>query len=139
MVIRSANQQIRATKERLAVPSALGVVLLFNEGNPLHAISPQHYGCLLGEAIQKPKSGDRRFPHIQGGVYFSFGTIQTFDQQTGEYMPFWLAAQVLGDSVGEIKHFQDDLKTGWYQYIEKMTGGQVVGYHRETGWPSHQG
>jgi hypothetical protein len=80
-IIRDANRQIRATKERLCIPSAYGVVLIFNEGNLLHATAPQYFVLLAGQAIQKPQSGERRFPHIQGLVYFSFGTVQTFDEQ----------------------------------------------------------
>jgi hypothetical protein len=91
---------------------------------------------LVGEVIQKPQSsGDRRFPHIQGMVYFSFRTIETFDEQTQKYRPFWLPAQVRGDAVEEVKRFQDDLKQGWCQYIERMSGVPVVSHHRETGWP----
>jgi len=111
------------------------VVLIFNEGNPLHAAGPQHYARLAGEVIQKPKSGGRRFPNIQGMVYFSFGTVETFDDQTQQRMPFWLPAQVRGDSVEEVKRFQDDLKLGWYQHIEHMIGAPVISHHRETGWP----
>jgi hypothetical protein len=133
-LIRDANRQIRATKARLSLPSAHGVVLLFNEGNPLHAASPQHFGRLVGEVIQKPRSGERRFPHIQGIIYFSL-RVPSFDEQTQKRMPFWFPAQVQGDSVEEIKHFQEDLKRGWYQYIEIMSGAAVVSHHRETGWP----
>ncbi len=134
-IIRDANKQIRATKERLCIPSAHGVVLIFNEGNPLHAASPQHFARLMGEVIQKPLSGERRFPHIQGMVYFSFRTIETFDEQTRKYMPFWLPAQVRGDAVEEVKRFQDDLKVGWWQYVERMSGVPVLSHYRETGWP----
>jgi hypothetical protein len=134
-IIRDANKQIRATKERLSVPLAHGVVLIFNEGNSLHAASPQHFARLVGEVIQKPYSGERRFPHIQGMVYFSFRTIETFDEQTQKYMPFWLPAQVKGNAVEEVKRFQDDLRLRWWQYVERMSGVPVVGHHRETGWP----
>jgi hypothetical protein len=133
-LMRDANRQIRATKERLSIPSAHGVVLIFNEGNPLHAVSPQHFARLAGEVIQKPQAGERRFPHLNGMVYFSFRTVETFDEQTQKYMSFWLPAQVRDDSVEEIKRFQDDLKRGWYRYIEKMSG-VVFSHHRETGWP----
>jgi hypothetical protein len=133
--IRDANKQIRATKERLSIPSAHGVVLIFNEGNPLHAASPQDFARLAGEVIQKPNSAERRFPHIQGMVYFSFRTIETFDEQTQEYMPFWLPAQVRGDAVEGVKRFQDDLKLGWCQYVERMSGVPVVTHQRETDWP----
>jgi hypothetical protein len=136
-LIRDANRQIRATKERLSIPSAHGVVLIFNEGNSLHAIGPQHFALLAGKVIQKPQAGERRFPHIQGLIYFSLDTIETFDEQTQKYMPFWLPAQVRGDSVEDIRHFQDDLKKGWYQWIEKMRGAPVVSHHRETGWPDN--
>jgi len=134
-IIRDANKQIRATKERLCIPSAHGVVLIFNEGNPLHAASPKHFARLVGKVIQKPCSGERRFPHIQGMVYFSFQTIETFDEQTQKYMPFWLPPQVRGDAVEAVKRFQDDLKVGWCQYVERMSGVPIVSHHRETGWP----
>lgn len=134
-MIRGANKQIRATKERLSDPSAHGVVLIFNESDPLHAASPQHFARLVGEVIQKPHSGERRFPHIQGMVYFSFRTIETFDEQTQKYMSIWLPAQVRGDTVREVKRFQYDLGLGWRQYVERMSGVPVVNHHRETGWP----
>lgn len=134
-LIRDANQQIRATKEHLSVPAAPGVVLLFNGGNPLHAHSLQHFMRLVGEVIQKPDGGARRFPHIHGAIYFSFGAVEVFDNQTQKCMPFWFPAQVSGDSVAAVVRFQDDLKTGWCQYIERETGVPVVRHHRETGWP----
>lgn len=134
-LIRVANQQIRATKGHLGVPSAHGVVLLYNEGNPLHAHSLQDFMRLVGQVIQKPDGGARRFPHIHGAIYFSFGAVEVFDDRTQEYMPFWFPAQVSGDSVDAVKRFQDDLKTGWYRYIERETDVPVVSHHRETGWP----
>jgi hypothetical protein len=134
-LVRHANQQICATKEHLSVPSAHGVVLLFNEGNPLHAHSLQDYMRLVGNVIQKPDGGARRFPHIDGVIYFSLGTVEVFDEQTQSYMPFWFPAQVSGDSVAEVRRFQDDLKKGWYQHVERKTGAPVVSHHRETGWP----
>jgi hypothetical protein len=135
-IVRDANRQIRATKARLATPSAMGIILIFNEGNRLHAASPQHFGQLAGEVIQKPLIGERRFPHIQGMVYFSFRRIETFDEQTQRFMSIWFPAQVRGDSVNETKQFQDDLKRGFYEYVERTTGSPVVAHHRETGWPA---
>jgi len=134
-IVRDANEQIRATKKRLSIPLAHGVVLIFNESNSLYAERPQDFALLAGEVIQKPHSGKRRFPHIHGMVYFSFQTIKTFDEQTQKYMPFWVPAQVRGDAVEEVKRFQDDLKRGWCQYVERMSGVPVVSHRRETGWP----
>lgn len=34
--IRDANRQIRETKRRLNLPEAKGLLLIFNQGNPLH-------------------------------------------------------------------------------------------------------
>jgi hypothetical protein len=134
-IIRDANRQISHTKDRLNVPSANGVVLIFNESNHLHT-GPQHFGRLAGEVIQKPKAGaERKFPHIQGMVYFSLGAVTTSDEQTGKDMQFWMPAQVAGEHVEQVKLFQDDLKRGWFQYVDKMTGTSVVSHHRETGWP----
>ena len=136
-VIRDANRQIRATKERLGAQSARGVVLLFNEGNRLHAYSIQHYMRLVGEVVQKPAGdGRRRFAHIDGVVYFSLDTVEVFDELTRQHMPFWFPAQVAGDSVSEIVRFQEDLKSAWFRYIKEQTGAEVVSHRRETGWPS---
>jgi hypothetical protein len=118
----------------LGAPSAHGVVLVFNESNPFHAAGPIHYVRLAGEVIQKPHGADRRFPHIQGMVYFSW-RVTTFDEKTGKNMPFWVPAQVRGDAAGDVKGFQEDLRIGWYQYVERMSGAPVVSHHRETGWP----
>jgi hypothetical protein len=133
-VIRDANRQIRSTKEFLGLPDALGIVLIFNSSNPLHASSPQHYARLVGEVIQKPKDEARRFPHIDGMIYFSYH-VTTFDEETQTHMPFWHPTQVRGESVQKIKRFQDDLKLAWYAHIEQMSGATVVPHHRETGWP----
>jgi hypothetical protein len=124
----------------LSIPSAHGIVLIFNENSPLHAVSPQHFGRLVGEVIQKPQSsGKRRFPHIQGMVYFSSETMQTYDEQTKQYMPFWSHAQVRGDSAEQVARFQSDLKQGWYKFVERITGASVVAHKRETGWPDGSG
>jgi len=134
-IIRHANRQIRHTKEDLGIPCANGVVLIFNELNHLHK-SPQHFGRLAGEVIQKPKDGERRFPHIQGMIYFSLPqTVTARDEQTGKDMPFWMPAQVAGESAEDVRQFQEDLKKGWFHYVEKVTGAPIRGHHRETGWP----
>ena len=73
-------------------------------------------------------------------VYFSLPqTVTTHDEQTGKDMPFWMPAQVAGEGVGDVKRFQDDLKSGWYQFFEKVTGVPVRIHHRETGWPEPAG
>jgi hypothetical protein len=133
-IIGAANRQIRATKEFLGRPDAHGVILIFNTNNPLHASSPQHYGRLVGEVIQKPKEGERRFPHIDGMIYFSYH-VTVFDEKTESSMPFWFPTQVASEHVGAIKRFQDDLKLAWYGYVEQMSGATVIPHHRKTGWP----
>lgn len=133
-IVKDANQQIRGTKEFLSLPDTHGIMLIFNAGNPLHALAPQHYAELVGEVIQKSNDQVRRFPHIDGLIYFSFD-VTTFDEQTQKHMPFWHPAQVRGDSVDGVKRFQQDLKVAWCSYVEQMTGAKVVSHHRETGWP----
>ena len=134
-LVKDANQQIRETKERLSIPSADGLVLIFNESNFLHT-SPEHFAELAGVVIQKQKSGaERRFPHIQGMVYFSFDTVTTQDGQAGKEMSFWMPAQVQGESAERIKRFQEALKKGWYRHIETTTGRSVVSHLRDMRWP----
>lgn len=135
-IIRDANRQIRATKERLAMPQAHGIVIIANEGNPVHAVGPVHFARLAGEVIQKPQAGERRFPHIDGLVYLSL-EVTTRDPETQKDMPFWLGAQVRGHASEAVKRFQEELKAAWYRYVEKIRGAPVVSHHRETGWPQN--
>jgi hypothetical protein len=134
-IIKKAHRQIRDTKKSKNFPSARGVVLIFNEGNLLHN-RPQDFARIAGEVIQKPNSDQtRRFPHIDGMVYFSGESVTTVDEVTGKSMPFWGPFQVAGDGAEEMKRFQNELKEGWFQYVARKTGRTVVSHRRDMKWP----
>jgi hypothetical protein len=136
-LLRKAHQQIRGSKARLGLPSARGVVLIFNEANQLHS-RPQDFARLAGEIIQKPQSkfdASRRFPNIHGMVYFSADTVTTVDEITGRSMPFWGPFQVAGSDAQDVLRFQSQLRDGWYQYVSMRTGRSVVRHKRKMKWP----
>ncbi len=79
-IVKDANRQIRSTKEQLNLPSAQGLLLVFNQGNQLHT-RPKDFRLLVAKVLRKKlPSKELRFTHIQGVVYFSYETVKTQEQ-----------------------------------------------------------
>ena len=121
-LVAEANRQIRATIRRYGLTDAKGMVLIFNEGNPLHN-RPEDYKQLLVHVLRKRVKGGlgRRFPHLHAAVYFSFETIKHPTRD----MSFWSEIQLQvspDDDVTPIQKFQKQLKEAWFTYLEKTTG-----------------
>jgi hypothetical protein len=120
--VRKANRQIRSTKVVHNLPTAKGLLLVFNEGNPLHN-RPEDFRKLLAIVLRKRRTGNERaFPHINGAVYFSFDTVKT--QQK---MNFWapLQMQEPDEDVTPLKQFQHDLQQAFYLYLQRTRGRPV--------------
>lgn len=62
--------------------------------------------------------GAKRFPHIDGVVYFSH-RIRT--QKEG--LPFWVAGYTKQGGDPHMTAFQERLRLGWYSYLRKTNGG----------------
>jgi hypothetical protein len=129
-LIAEANRQIRATIRRHKLKDAKGMVLIFNEGNPLHN-RPEDYKQLLVHVLRKRVRGGvgRRFPHLHAAVYFSFETIKHPTRD----MSFWSEIKIQvssDDDVTPIQQFQKELKGAWFKYLEKTTG-RIVRNHTE--------
>lgn len=76
-LIRDANRQIRDTKDAMNLPSAKGLILIFNDNNLLHN-RPEDYARIIETVVRKRRpEGTLRFPHVQGIVYFSFVTVKS--------------------------------------------------------------
>jgi hypothetical protein len=111
--VSSASKQIEQTKERFNLPHARGIILVANESNSYHN-NPKSYREALGAlVIKRTASGERRYPHIDGGVYFSQhlpGRI--------EGMPFWAPFHVKEPNKdnANLQSFVLDLRTQWYKY-----------------------
>lgn len=135
-IIRNADKQIAGTKKRLSLSSANGVILIFNNGNPLHAANLHAFAEILGHVIQETESqsGEHRFPHIQGAIYFSLN-VHTIDPETKKSMPFFFPMQVRGPAADSVRRFQEDFRRGWYEMLEAVNGVPVVLHDRKTGWP----
>jgi hypothetical protein len=123
-VVRDANRQIRSTKERMNLPSAKGLLLIFNQGNMLHN-RPQDFRLLIAKILRKKTpSKELKFTHIHGVVYFSYETVRTQRQD----MSFWAPMQIqvtLNEDITPMEQFQKALQQGWYAYVEKKSGRPV--------------
>jgi hypothetical protein len=123
-VIRDANRQLRATKHRLKLPTAKGLLLIFNQGNLLHN-RPHDFRLLLQRVLIKRTSDKKlRFTHINGVVYFSYETVKAQRQN----MSFWAPMQIQmapNEDVTQMKEFQEALQQGWYKHVEKISGRPV--------------
>lgn len=123
-IIESANRQIRSTKAQLTLPSARGLLLIFNHGNVLHN-RPKDFRLLVAKVLRKKlPSRELRFTHIHGVVYFSYETVKTQEQN----MSFWAAMQIQvapGDDTKPMEQFQKELQQGWYAYVAKISGRPV--------------
>ena len=126
--VKKANRQIRETKKQHNLPTAKGLLLVFNEGNPLHN-RPEDFHKLMESVIRKKDpEKQRRFESIHGWVYFSFETVKT----QKENMNFWYAAQVQtdpNDNEELMAQFQNDLQQAWYAYLHKTTG-KIIRQHK---------
>ncbi len=118
-LIRDANRQIRDTKERMGLFAARGMVLIANESNLYHN-HPDSFRRLVAEILRKrTQSGDLRYPHVNGAVYFSLKDVKSRD----EGMFFWAPLQIKqkpDEDVSPTVAFQRELQQAWYSYIERV-------------------
>jgi hypothetical protein len=121
--VRAANKQIRETKLRENMPNAKGVILISNPANTYFS-DPESYERLLVEILRKKdNTGNLRYPHIHGGVYFSTNNVRTPDKD----MYFWYQVRMKRDGASQgLEAFLDDLQQGWYKFIEETYGIKAV-------------
>jgi DNA phosphorothioation-dependent restriction protein DptG len=104
-------------KRRLNTPDSKGLLLIFNQGNPLHN-RPKDFRLLLVSVLRKRKPNkERKFPHIHGLEYFSYETVKT----ERENMSFWAPVQIQSEpneDVTQMKGFQKELQQGWYSLVQ---------------------
>jgi hypothetical protein len=135
--IKEANRQIRETKKRESLPSAKGLILIANPGNPYHNV-PEDYRRLMAEVLRKrTQSGELRFDNIHGGVYFSVADVKSRKEQ----MYFWANLQMKrtsDDDVTALAQFQQRLQQAWYKWIEKNTQLKVRQHYRDEDGTVHQ-
>lgn len=116
-IIRTANRQIRSTKESRNLPEAKGLLLIANDGNLLHT-SPTDYMNLVGRILdKKTPTGERQYSYIHGVVYFSYRV-----RSSKEGLPFWIAGYTTLGGDPAMTNFQDRLWRGWRVYVGKITG-----------------
>lgn len=117
-LIGDANRQIRDTKARKGTPSAKGVVLISNVGNP-YFTQPKVFRDAIVETLRKrTATGALRYPEIHGAVYFSFGDIRSLDRD----QCFWAPAVMQhseDEDVSALQRFQVDLRNGWIDFLNR--------------------
>jgi hypothetical protein len=119
-LVAQANRQIRDTKERFNLMPAMGLIIIANEANQYHN-DPDSYRLLILSVLGKRATdGSRRFPNVDGAVYFSpLGGVQS----RAEKMYYW--ANLIDKTGTPFAKFQRDLRQGWYEYIEKESGIKI--------------
>jgi hypothetical protein len=118
-IVGSANKQIAHTKERFELPSARGVLFVANESNLYHSNFRSYRDALGALVLKRTATGERRYSHIDAGVYFSKALPSRIEQ-----MPFWAPFHVEepGNPNTELQAFLLELRTQWYVYLEKTMG-----------------
>ena len=111
-LVRHANRQIRATKQRLGLPNAKGVFLIGNEGNLLRA-GPEDFLALVLRMLARAKGAAQEpgFFHVHAAVYFSLEI-----PADAQVLPFWSAMQVDSED-GELLAFLSQLRTSWIESL----------------------
>jgi hypothetical protein len=121
--VENANKQILSTKAQFGLPNARGILLISNASNP-YMNNPLAYREALAKIIlERTQTGERKYSHIDGAVYFSNELPSRIEQ-----MPFWAPFNVRQSSdedEASIQTFLAEIRQGWYNYIEKTTGVTV--------------
>jgi hypothetical protein len=123
-LVKDANSQIADSKLREGLPSARGILLIANTGNHYHN-EPKSLRLLLASILKKRSpSGELRYPHIQGAVFFSAGDVKSASVDAH----FWASLQMKSSpdsDVSDIVKFQHDLQQAWYRFITERTGVRI--------------
>jgi len=125
-LVRDANRQIRDTKHRMHLHSSRGMMLIANGSNLYHD-HPDSFRRLIAEVLRKrTPTGDLRFPHINGAVYFSFDDVKSRDER----MYFWANLQMKhapDEDTSPVATFQAELQQGWFIGIEVRQHSRPAG------------
>jgi hypothetical protein len=131
--VKSANRQIRSTKSRYKLPTARGLLIVFNEADHYHA-HPDSFRRVIAEILRKRKpDGTLRYTNIDGLTYFSYETVKAH----GKQMSFWANAQFPHspeDDCSDVKEMQARLQSSWYAYVS-IRHGRLVRNHLEPATP----
>jgi hypothetical protein len=117
-VLEGANQQVKATKQFLNLPTAKGVLLLANEGVSL---PPSELMYLVHQVLKSRKEDSTPvFSSIDWIVLFSVNRPMRLAKEARD-SHYWLPAyRELSDP--EAESFLERLRECWIQHFGKLTG-----------------
>lgn len=112
--LRSANQQIRESKETHNFQNAKGLLLLANDGN--YSIEPEHMGQILAK-------------HLNGGNYPNIDTVLFFTVNMAVQVPdedvvsrLWVYFYRETPEQGVPVPFMDEMGVAWASFFKELTG-----------------
>jgi hypothetical protein len=92
-----------------------------NDGNFLHT-APLEFMTLVARVLQhKTSSGERKFPHIRGVVYFSYRV-----PAAGESNLFWVPGTIEPKADKDLQAFQNKLRIEWFAHLTQITGRPIA-------------
>jgi hypothetical protein len=113
-VVAAANKQIRATKERLGLPNAKGLLLIASDGNC--SLQPYDFMCLLGRVLKKrDEHGAPQYSSIHGIAYFSV-TMKVQVPAVEPSASFWIGGARASSDI-QLQTFIDTLEEQFYAHI----------------------
>jgi len=112
--LRSANQQIRESKDTHNLPDAKGLLLLANDGN--YSIEPEHMRQILSK-------------HLSGGNYPNIDTVLFFTVNMAVQVPeddvisrLWIYFYRQTAEQGVPVLFMDEMGVAWASFFKELTG-----------------
>jgi hypothetical protein len=114
--VRTANEQIKSTKQALRRPSARGLVFLANDGN--YFLQPAEAVALISKLMEQRF----RASEIDGFVYFTANTVAEVPG-VDHQLTYWIPAyREEGDVLGD---FVDRLGARWQNFSSRKIGEHV--------------
>lgn len=112
--LRSANQQIRESKETHNLPNAKGLLLLANDGN--YSIEPEYMGQILAKHLNVGN-----YPHIDTVLFFTVNmAVKVPDDDVISRL--WIYFYRVPPEQGVPVPFMDEMGFAWAAFFKKLTG-----------------
>jgi hypothetical protein len=125
-ILADANQQIRSTREALAMPTAKGILLLASDGN--YCLQPPDVVTLVARILEKKKeTGEPIFSAIRAVAFFSLNMFVGTPQAAK--CIYWMnGLRDMQDR--ELSAFLKHLELSWYNCLRNLLNEPIPRYER---------